>query len=49
MSFDYNGKKVIHSLSGKFNLIMYESIVSLFVDMDIYDRARAAGKTNIDL
>ena len=49
MSFDYNGKKVIHSLSGKFNLIMYDSIVSLFVDMDIYDRARAAGKTNIDL
>lgn len=39
MSFDYNGKKVIHSLSGKFNLIMYDSIVSLFVDMDITDAA----------
>ena len=49
MSFDYNGTKVLHSISGKFNLIMYDSIVSLFVDMDIYDRARAAGKTNIDL
>ena len=49
VSFNYNGAKVVHSLSGKFNLIMYDSIVSLFVDMDIYDRAKAAGKTNIDL
>lgn len=23
-SFDYNGKKVLHSISGKFNLIMYD-------------------------
>ncbi|MGM9663437.1 MAG: hypothetical protein ACI3XF_01230, partial [Eubacteriales bacterium] len=49
MSFNYNGTKMIHSLSGKFNLIMYDSIVSLFVDMDLYDRLVAAGKTNIDL
>ncbi len=48
-SFDYNGKKVLHSISGKFNLIMYDSINTLFVDMDVYDRAVASGKTNIDL
>ncbi len=48
-SFDYNGKKVLHSISGKFNLIMYDSINTLFVDMDVYDRAIASGKTNIDL
>lgn len=49
MSFNYNGTKVIHSVSGKFNLIMYDSIVTLFADMDIYDSAVASGKTDIDL
>ena len=49
MTFNYNGTKVTHSVSGKFNLIMYDSIVTLFADLDIYDSAVASGKTNIDL
>ncbi len=49
LSFTYEGAKVVHSLSGKFNLNMYDSVVTMFADMDIYDRAKAAGKTDIDL
>ncbi len=48
-SFTKNGTKIVHSLSGKFNLIMYDSIITMFADMDIYDRAKASGKTDIDL
>ena len=48
-SFTRNGTKIVHSLSGKFNLIMYDSIITMFADMDIYDRAKASGKTDIDL
>ena len=48
-SFTYEGTKVVHSISGKFNLNMYDSIVTMFADMDVYERAKASGKTDIDL
>lgn len=38
-SFTYEGTKVVHSISGKFNLNMYDSIVTMFADMDVYERA----------
>ena len=47
--YTYNGTKILPSISGKFNLIMYDSIATMFADMDVYDRAVASGKTNIDL